>query len=128
MDKKQLIIAAVIVVLVIAVGAYIFVSANTTNTKIELTTNSSLKNGDTIEFNLKDEYRNLLPGESVNVKILDDSGNPTKSVVVTDDAGHGSYQLQYLENGNYTVHITYNGTLMHNPAKKVIDITIDDGY
>lgn len=128
MELKELAIAAVIILLVAGVAGYLYISGNTTNSTISIDCNGTLKNGDEINITLKDEYKNPLPDESVDFKILDDSGNAMKAVLVTDASGSASYTLQGMENGNYTVHCTYNGTMYHNPTRNMEKLYIDDGY
>ena len=72
MNKKVL--AIVIAVLVIAVGAYLFISVNSQETMISVTSASTLKNGDFFTVVLKDNYRNVYPGQVIDVKILDEKG------------------------------------------------------
>ena len=36
-------------------------------------------------------------------------------------------EINSLENGNYTVHTTFNGTMFLTKAKSVSDLAIDDG-
>lgn len=127
MNKKQLIIAAVVLVLIIAVGAFVYISANSHNTKIDVLSNDTLKNGDFLTVLLTDEYRNVYPGEVVYIKILDDSGWSHKYNVTTDEEGKGSVELITLENGNYTVHCNYNGTLFNKESKSVTNLQINDG-
>ena len=128
MDKRQTIIAAAIVILIIVVGSFMFISANSHNTKIEVLNNGTLKNGDFISIMLTDEYRNPYPNEVVDIKVLDDSGWAHKYQVTTDNEGEGSVELMALENGNYTVHCNYNGTLFNKESKTVANLVIDDGY
>ena len=128
MDKTRAITIAVIAVIIVAVASFAYISANSHNTKIEVLSNSTLKNGDVIEFVLTDDYRNVYPGETVDVKILDDSGWANKYQAVTDDDGKATVELITFENGNYTVHCNYNGTLFNKQTKSVTPLTIDDGY
>ena len=93
-----------------------------------MTSNSTLKNGDAVQIVLTDEYRNVYPGESVQIKILDESGWANYYDVVTDDSGEGSVVLSTFENGNYTIHTNYNGTLFNKPYHGVDALVIDDGY
>ncbi|WP_458453079.1 hypothetical protein [Methanobrevibacter sp.] len=122
------IIAVIIVLLIIAVGAFAYISANTHNTRVDVISNSSLKNGDAVQIVLKDDYRNVYPGETVEVKILDDSGWGDTYPVVTDSEGEGSVILSGYENGNYTININYNGTLFNKQFHSVYNLVIDDGY
>ncbi|MBE6490782.1 MAG: hypothetical protein E7Z83_07995 [Methanobrevibacter sp.] len=128
MDRKQVIIAAVIVILIIAVAAFAYISANSHNTKIEVTSNGTLKNGDFLSIRLTDEYRNAFPNEVVDIKILDDSGWAHKYQVTTDDSGEASVELLTFENGNYTVHCNYNGTMFNKQSRSVTNLAIDDGF
>lgn len=127
MDKKQTIIAVIIVILIVAIGSFMFISANSHNTKIEVLSNDTLKNGDFISIMLTDEYRNPYPNEVVDIKVLDDSGWAHKYQVTTDNEGEASVELVALENGNYTVHCNYNGTMFNKESKKVTNLVIDDG-
>jgi len=118
----------VFVVLVILIAAFVFICANSHTTKIDVLSNSSLQNGDYVEVQLKDNYRNVYPNETIDIKILDDSGWANKYSVVTDENGVASVQLQTFENGNYTVHADYNGTLFLTKSNSVSNLQIDDGY
>ena len=48
--------------------------------------------------------------------------------MVIDDSGEGSVVLSTFENGNYTIHTNYNGTLFNKPYHGVDALVIDDGY
>ena len=126
MDSKKIIIA-VVVILILAIGVFVFISANTHTAKIDVVSNHTLKNGDSFEIILKDDYKNVIPNQGVDIKILDDSGWATKYNATTDETGHASVKLSALENGNYTVHTTFNGTMFLTKAKSVSDLAIDDG-
>ena len=128
MDKRKTIITLVIVIVIIAVISFMFVSANSNNTKIEILSNNTLKNGDFFSIRLTDEYRNPYPNEVVDVKILDDSGWAHKYQVTTDNEGEASVELMTLENGNYTVHCNFNGTMFNKESSSVANLTINDGY
>ena len=128
MDKNRMILIAAIAIVIVAVASFAFISANSHNTKINVVSNSTLKNGDFVEMVLTDDYRNVYPGEVIDVKILDDSGWATKYQATTDDNGKAAVELVALDNGNYTVHCNYNGTLFNKEAKDVSTLTIDDGF
>lgn len=128
MEKRQLIIAAVVLIAIIAIGSFLYISANSHNTKIDVLSNDTLKNGDFVSIVLTDEYRNVYPNEIVDIKILDESGWAHKYQVTTDNEGEGSVELVALDNGNYTVHCNYNGTLFNKESRSVTNLIIDDGY
>jgi preprotein translocase subunit YajC len=126
--KPKTIISIVIIILIIIIGAFLFIQANSHNTKVDVISNSSLKNGDKVQIVLTDEYRNVYPGEKVQIKILDDSGWANYYDVVTDNSGEASVALSTLDNGNYTIHTNYNGTLFNKAYHGVDSLVIDDGF
>lgn len=126
--KSKSIITIVIIILVILIGAFLFIQAHSHNTKVDVISNSSLKNGDKVQIVLTDEYRNVYPNESVQIKILDESGWANYYAVVTDNSGEASVVLSTLDNGNYTIHTNYNGTLFNKPYHGVDSLVINDGY
>jgi hypothetical protein len=126
--KSNAIIMVVIIILIILIGGFLFVQGNSHNTKVDVVSNSSLKNGDMVQIVLTDDYRNIYPGEPVHIKILDDVGWANNYDVVTDDSGEASIVLETYENGNYTIHTNYNGTLFNKAYHGVDSLVIDDGY
>lgn len=127
MENKQIIIAAVIIIAIVAIGSFVYISVNSHNTKLEVLSNSTLKNGDFITVLLTDEYRNVYPNEVVDIKVLDDSGWAHKYQITTDEEGQGSAELVAMENGNYTVHCNFNGTMFNKESHCVSNLVIDDG-
>lgn len=128
MVKAKNIVIAVIIILIIAVATFTYIQSNAHNTRVEVISNSTLKNGDAVQIVLKDEYRNVYPDENVHIKILDDSGWANNYDVVTDDEGEAAVVLSTFENGNYTIHTNYNGTLFNKEYHGVDSLVIDDGY
>ena len=127
MNSKTIITLAIII-LIIVIGGFFFIQSNSHNTRVDVISNSSLKNGDMVQIVLTDEYRNVYPGEPVHIKILDDSGWGNNYDVVTDDSGEASVVLSTYNNGNYTIHTNYNGTLFNKAYHGVDALVIDDGY
>ncbi len=122
------IITIIVILLIIAVGAFMFIQANSHNTHVEVISNSTLKNGDSVQVVLKDDYRNVYPNENVYIKILGDDGWGNNYDVVTDNEGEASVVLSTYDNGNYTIHTNYNGTLFNKEYHGVDQLVIDDGY
>lgn len=126
MNTKKIVIA-VVIVLIVAVVAFMYISANTAETTIEFKNNNTIKNGDSLSFLLKDNYRHVIPNQVVDVKVLDDSGWAHKYNATTDDQGMAYIQLMGLENGNYTAHASFNGTMFLTSSKTIKEFSIDDG-
>lgn len=128
MDKVRGIIVAIVIIAIIGVASMMYISANSHNTKIEVLSNDTLKNGDFVQIRLTDDYRNVYPGETVDIKILDDTGWGNKYNVTTDEDGTGAINLLAYDNGNYTVYCNYNGTLFNKESRSISQLVIDDGY
>ena len=128
MVNAKTLVVPIILILIIVIGAFVFIQSNSHNTKVEVISNSTLMNGDSVVIVLKDEYRNVYPDEKVHIKILDDSGWADNYDVVTDNEGEASVVLSTYENGNYTIHTNYNGTLFNKEYHGVDQLVIDDGY
>ena len=128
MDIKKIGLIAIIAIIIIAIGAVGYISMNTANTRVSITCNDTIKNGDYITVQLKDDYRNAIPDQVIDLKILDDSGWPKKYNVTTDELGRGYIQVLGLENGNYTVHANFNGTLFLKESHSNFAFAVDDGY
>ena len=127
LDFRRIAILLAIIFLIV-VGALGYIALNKTNTKIEITCNDTIKNGDYISVLLKDDYRNPIPDQVIDMKILDDTGWAYKYNVTTDELGRGYIQVVGLDNGNYTVHATYNGTMFNKEAHSNFAFKVDDGY
>lgn len=128
MASSKSIISVIIVIAVIAIIAFGYISANSHITKVDILSNSTLKNGDSVVIQLNDKYGNVYPKENIDVKILDDSGWANKYSVTTDSNGKASIKLTALDNGNYTIHTNYNGTLFNKEYHGINSLKIDDGY
>ena len=124
--KRKIKILAV-VILVLAIGTYIFISTNSHDTKLDVTSNDTLKNGEYLTIVLKDDFRNVYPGQVIDVKILDDSGWANHYNATTDENGAIKILLEGMDNGNYTVHSNFNGTLFLHPSKSVTSLQMNDG-
>lgn len=127
-DIKKIALIAFIVILVLSILAVGYISMNTKHTRVAITCNDTIKNGDYITVQLKDDYRNVIPDQIIDLKILDDSGWAYKYNVTTDELGRGYIQVLGLDNGNYTVHANFNGTLFLKESHSNYAFTVDDGY
>ncbi|WP_406535719.1 hypothetical protein [Methanobrevibacter sp.] len=128
MDIKKIALIAIIAIIVLAILAVGYISMNTANTRVSITCNDTIKNGDYIYVQLKDDYRNVIPDQVIDLKILDDSGWAHKYNITTDELGRGYIQVLGLENGNYTVHANFNGTLFLKESHNNLAFAVDDGY
>lgn len=109
--NRNVIIAIIIVVIIAIVGAFVFTHQGTSekiNTKINyLNENATFKNGDQLQFELKDANGSALAGEQLNISYSNDE-NQTYTVV-TDSNGQYSLILDNVSAGDNVVIVKYSG-------------------
>ena len=130
MNRNHVIIAAIILVLVVLVGIFAFVQPHTNqggkqNTQITFLSKETLKNGEAVEFELKDS-QNPIAGQNITIKFVEDGENQTYSII-TDNNGKGSLVLNDEAPGSYDVTVSYNGTARYNGCSATQKITIEEG-
>ena len=125
MDRK-IIIALIIIVLIVLVGLVSFSSGIKTDTQINFMTGTNLKNGDQVQFELKDAQGNALANQEINITF---GGNNEKQnfTITTDDQGKGALILKDENSGNYTVSVSYGGDDKHNGCSAKQAIKIGEG-
>ena len=127
-DIQKIAIIAIIAIFIVAILAVGYIAMNTANTRVSIICNDTIKNGDYITVQLKDDYRNVIPDQVIDLKILDDSGWAHKYNITTDEMGRGYIQVLGLDNGNYTVHANFNGTLFLKESHSNFAFAVDDGF
>ncbi len=124
MDRK-IIIALIIIVLIALAGLLAFSSGIKTDTQIDFLTGSTLKNGDQVQFELKDAQGNALANQEVKITFTgkDEKQNFT---ITTDENGRGALILKDENSGNYTVSVSYDGDDKHNGCSNNFKIMLKD--
>ena len=131
--NKNIIIAILIIIIIAIIGAFVFSQqqANTQdgkiNTQISFLSQTTLKNGDQIQFELKDTSGAALAGQSVTISYDEGSGNVQKYSINTDQNGKGYLTISGEEAGNCEVAVDFNGTDKYNGCSAKQTITIEDG-
>ena len=131
--NKNIIIAILIVIIIAVVGFTVFSHPQTTtqdgklNTQINFLSQTTLKNGDQVQFELKDVQGAVLPGQNVTISYNDGSGNVQKYTVNTDQNGKGYLTLNGEEAGKYEITVNYSGNNKYNGSTAKQSITIEEG-
>lgn len=130
--NKNIIIAILIVVIIAIVGAFILTQHQATsqdgkiNTEVNFLSQTTLKNGDQVEFEIKDAQGNQVTGQNVTIS-YDESGNIQKYAITTDQNGKGYLTISGEDSGQYNVTVDYNGSDKYNGCIGHQTITIEDG-
>lgn len=126
-NKKIIIILSIILVIMIALGFVLFGSNFTKqDSKINITSNSSLYDGDNVTIHLTDLNGTPIANQIVNVIFVNASGVVKNQTLTTDSNGDASLQLNGLAVGNYTVKVNYNGNENFSACNATQDLGIKE--
>lgn len=127
--NKNIIIAILIIIIIAIVGFFVLQPQPTTtdgklNTQLHFLSESTIKNGDTVQFELKDATGAAIVAAPVKISYLHDGKNETYSIV-TDSQGKGYLVINGEEAGSYDVTVDFAGDAKHNPCSAKQTITIE---
>lgn len=125
--NRNIIIAIVIIIIVAIVGAFVLThqgSSEKISTKINCLNdeNATFKNGDQLQFELKDGNGSALAGQQLNISYSNDENQ--NYTVVTDSNGKYSLILENVPAGDNVVIVKYGGNDKYHDfeLQKVITI------
>lgn len=128
--NRNILIIAIIVIIIAAVGVFLFTQPHSADgkidTKINLLSENNLKVGDSVEFELKDKDGNALANENINITLEKEDGNETYSIV-TDSNGKGALVMDGVSAGTYKVYVVYGGSDKYNGFTAAAQIVIEEG-
>ena len=104
----MIIIALIAVILALVVGMFAMANHAKEDTKLAITSNSTLHEGDSIDVKLTDLNGTPLSDQTINITITDKNNTGYYYSVVTNEKGVGKLKLDKSE-GNYTVNCTFGG-------------------
>lgn len=110
MDKDKIIIIGLIIVIVALIVALAIAMQPPTkeNTKLKITSNKTLYEGDTLKVKLTDINGTPISGEVINISITNKNGDIAEYSVTTNDKGVAKLKLDQ-NSGKYAVNCTYGG-------------------
>ena len=130
--NKNMIIAILIIIIIAVVGVFVFSQQHHApdgkiNTQINFLSQTTLKNGDQVQFELKDAQGAVIAGQTVTISYDDGSGNVQNYTVNTDQNGKGYLTISGENAGKYTVTVSFDGNSKYNACTAKQTITIEDG-
>lgn len=130
--NKNIIIAILIIIIIAVVGAFVFSQQQHApdgkiSTQINFLSQTTLKNGDQVQFELKDAQGAVIAGQNVTISYDDGSGNVQNYTVNTDQNGKGYLTISGEDAGKYTVTVSFAGNSKYNACTAKQTITIEDG-
>lgn len=125
MNKKLTLILLSIFIVAVVAGSAIAAEAKV-NTEIKMLSEKTLKNGDDIEFQLKDAQGNAIASQKINIS-FEANGDFENYSIITDKDGKGYLVLYNEDLGDHKVIINYTGNDKYNPCKLEETIKIVEG-
>lgn len=124
--KRKIILVILIVIVLAILGALVFSQGDrATDTQINFISNSTLKSGDNVTFELKDAQGNVLANKNVSITYVKD-GETQNFTIVTDSNGRGYLTLNNEDPGSCQVIVSFAGDDKCNPSRATQSITIED--
>lgn len=96
------------------------------NTQINFLGETTVKNGDDIQFELKEVNGNGIANQGVNITYVKD-GAIENYTVVTDNEGKGYFSIDAEQPGSAEITVTYGGNNKYNSCTAKESITIEEG-
>ena len=116
----------IVIILIAIVGAFALTQNNgKVNTQISFLSQSTLKNGEQVQIELKDAQGNVIAGQSITIS-YDQSGNIQNYTLVTDDTGKAFLTLNGEQASEHQISATYDGNDKYNGCSAQQTITIED--
>ncbi|MDO5859867.1 hypothetical protein [Methanobrevibacter sp.] len=129
MENKNIIIilVAIIVILALVAGVMFFQTINAKEpTKVKITSNNTLYEGENLTLKLTDLNNTPLSKEKVNITIKNSKGKiVANKTVKTNEKGNAKLDLN-LKKGNYTVNVTYGGNENYTGNNTTQKLTIKE--
>lgn len=123
-NRNAIIIAAIIIIVAIAASLVILNYDTAKETNIEIMSNTSLYDGDTISLKLTDEDGKPVAGENITMVFKNSKGWTNEVEVKTGADGIANYVVKDMEPGNYTIECIYSGGDAHKNSNATLTVTI----
>ena len=132
MDKKELIITGVIIIIIIAAvlaNSFIFNPNTQEVSKINILNNNTLGENGTLYVKLTDINDVSLSDETIHIIVTDENNTQIYNTTTkTHFTGVAVVKLDNLSNGTYNVNASFEGDDNYTASSAVQEITIGEGY
>ena len=125
MDNNKIIIGVLVAIIITLLIGILLTMPNFTKTDsiLEITGNSTIVEGDSLQIRLTDANGTALANQTVNVTVTDSNKTSEHHSLITDDDGIGELKLEN-DAGEYGIDVSYGGNGKYNGcnANKTIEI------
>lgn len=128
MDKKELVIVGIIVVIAIIVAAIMFMPhSDTKTTSLEILNKKAVGENGTVYIKLKDDANGAVSGKTVHVKITKDKNVVYSNDVETHSTGVAIVKLTNVSSGDYNINVTFDGDANYTESSISQKLTVGEG-
>ena len=127
-NNKLITVLLLIIIALLVVFAVMLINPTNakTDTKITVTSNNTLHDGQNFSIALTDINGTPLTNQTVNITITDANGGKNQQQVTTDGMGNAILKLNGLTPGEYTFNVTYGGNEIYSSSNLTQKIEIKD--
>ena len=128
MDSNKIIMILVVILVILLVAGFFILNPSTakTDSKVVVTSNSTLHDGEAFSIRLTDVNNTPIANQTVNITIIDAKGGENHQVVTTDTGGNGILTLNGLTIGNYTVKVNYGGNENYTSCNTTVTLNMEE--
>ena len=128
MDNNKIIMILVVILVILLVAGFFILNPSTakTDSKVVVTSNSTLHDGEAFSIRLTDVNNTPIANQTVNITIIDAKGGENHQVVTTDNNGNGILTLNGLTIGNYTVKVNYGGNENYTSCNTTVTLNMEE--
>ena len=130
MDKKELIIVGIIIILAVIVGSTLFASNdNSKFTTLDVLNKGAVGENGTVYVKLSDNEKTALSDKTLHIKLTNNAGKVVyEDSVKTHATGVAIIKLTNISDGNYNLNVTFDGDENHTGSSISQKLTIKSGY
>ncbi len=127
MDKKEIAILGIVVVIAIVIAAIILApQIDAKSTSIEILNEKNIGENGTLYIKLKDNEKGAIANQPVHIKLTNDKNKVIyEKTVETHSTGVAIVKLNNISGGTYNVNITYDGDANFTGCSLSKKITIE---
>ncbi|MDO5860566.1 hypothetical protein [Methanobrevibacter sp.] len=130
MDKKELIIVGIIIIIAVVVGSILFASnGDSKYTTLDVLNKGAIGENSTVYVKLSDNEKTALSGKTLHIKLTNNESKVIyENSVKTHATGVAIVELENISAGDYNLNVTFDGDENYTGSSISQKITVKEGY
>lgn len=126
MNYKNLCFVFVLIVIVFFVVGFAFSAQTKQDSKINVTSNTTLNNHDNLTVKLTDSNGKAISNQEIKITFNATNGTQINKTVKTNESGEASLKLENMSSQKYDVVVSFAGNDNYNGCNATISLEIKD--